>query len=61
MKAGHVGYTCVGAGFVAALIALAVGGPAIVAMHLLLGAFALGTLLDGGVSVYLYERGVRNA
>ena len=58
LKAGQIGQGCAGTGFVAALIALAAGGPPVLALHILFGAFALGSLAEGCISVYLHERGV---
>lgn len=58
LKASHIGHICMGIGLLAALACLALGIPAVAALHVLLGSCALGTLVDGGVSVYLYERGM---
>jgi hypothetical protein len=60
LKAGHTGYICAGIGFVAALAALAFGASGVFALHILFGSFAGGSLAEGGVSIYLYEMGVRN-
>jgi hypothetical protein len=60
LKSVHIGYICAGIGFVAALAALAFGASAVFALHILFGSFAGGSFVEGGVSVYLYERGVRN-
>jgi len=58
LKSGHVGSICTGLGFVAALAALALSVPAAIALHIMFGASALGSLIEGGVSIYFYERGV---
>jgi hypothetical protein len=47
LKSSHVGYTCVGIGFVAALVALASGMANVVALHILSGAFAIGSITEG--------------
>lgn len=60
LKATRIGYIVIGAGFIATLAALALGGTAILALHILLGAFLVGSLVEGAVSVYLHERGVHN-
>ena len=60
LKATYVAYACVGIGFLAALCALALGTMAVIALNMLLGALLLASLLYGGVSVYLYERGMGN-
>jgi len=60
LKAAHIGSICTGTGFIAALAALAFGVSAAVALHVLFGAFGLGSLIQGGVSVFFYERGVKN-
>lgn len=62
LRSARVGYVCAGIGFVGALVALAAGGSAVLALHLLFGAFAAGSLIAGAVSVYGYGygRGVRN-
>jgi hypothetical protein len=60
LKSARIGYSCAGAGFAAALAALAFGMSVLPALHILFGAFAAGSLIEGGASVYLYERGVRN-
>jgi hypothetical protein len=60
LKSAHVGNVCAGIGFIAALAALALGMSAVVALHVLLGAFAVGSVIEGFVGVYFYEKGVRN-
>ena len=57
LKANSIGYGFAGLGFIAALISLIAGSQAIIALHILAGSFAFGSLIEGGVSVYLYERG----
>jgi hypothetical protein len=60
LKSARIGYGCAGIGFIAALAVLALGISALLALHILLGSFAVGSLIEGGVCVYHYERGVRN-
>ena len=57
-KASRVGYVCAGFGFIIALFVLAGGLPALWALHVSLAAIVLGSLLEGIVSIVLYERGV---
>lgn len=58
MKSTHIGFLCIGIGFLIALISLALGVSAIVALHILAITFVIGSIVEGGVSVYCYERGV---
>ena len=60
LKSAHIGYICVGIGFVTALVMIALGHPVIYALHALLGSFLTGSLAESCVTVYLYERGVHN-
>jgi len=60
LKSAHIGYGFAGFGFVAGLIALALGMSTVVVLHIMTGAFAIGSIIEGCVSVYLNERGVRN-
>ena len=60
LKSSRAGYICAGTGFIAALAALAFGMPAAAALHIMFGSFAAGSLVEGSVSVYHHERGVRN-
>jgi len=59
LKASHIGYSCVGIGFITALIALACGAVALTALHILLGTCAVAAFVDGVISVFLYEKGNR--
>jgi hypothetical protein len=47
-------------GFIAALLSLAFGMPAVFALHILFGTFAAGSIIEGFVSIYYYEKGVHN-
>jgi hypothetical protein len=60
LKSAHIGYFCAGFGFIAALMALAFGLSALAALHIVCGAFAFGSLVEGGINIYYYERGVQN-
>lgn len=60
LKSSRVGCICAGIGFVAALVALAFGMASVVALHIASGAFAVGSIIEGIVGVYYYEKGVRN-
>lgn len=60
LKSAYVGYCCIGIGFILALMALALGVSTVLALHILFGTIFVGTIAEGGVSVYLYEKGVRN-
>lgn len=59
-KSSAVGYGMAGIGVFAALITLAVGGAFVLALHLIVGACALGSLFEGGMSISYYERGMHN-
>ena len=60
LKSSRIGYICAGFGFMIALFTLAGGATFIVALHIIFGACAAGTLIEGGVGIFLHERGVRN-
>jgi ABC-type multidrug transport system permease subunit len=60
LKSSHVGYICVGIGFIASLIALVLGMTSVVALHILFGAFAGGSIIEGILNVYFNEKGCRN-
>jgi hypothetical protein len=60
LKSSRIGYTFAGFGFVAGLIALAIGVPTVIALHIMAGAFAVGSIVEGFMSVHLNERGVHN-
>jgi len=57
LKASHIGYSCVGIGFIAALVALAFGAAALTALHILLGSGFAAAFVDGATSIFLYEKG----
>ena len=60
LKASRINSVFAGVGFMAALAALASGALSIIALHIMLGSCALGNLIEGVVSIYYYEKGVRN-
>jgi hypothetical protein len=60
LKASHIGYILAGIGFVSTLIALVLGISSVLALHILFGALFIGAIIEGIVSVYYYEKGVRN-
>ena len=59
-KARRVGHWISGLGFVGALFALVFGMPVVGALHIPFGAAAVGSCMEGIMSIYFYERGVRN-
>ena len=58
LKSSHVGYVIAGLGFVAALAALAFGWPALAMLHILMGAFFIGSAAEGILSIYYSEKGM---
>ena len=60
LKSSRICVVIVGVGFIAALVGLVFGISSVFALHILLGSFSLGSIADGFVSVYFYEKGVHN-
>jgi len=60
MKSYHTVYICAAIGLIASLVALAFGISTLFALHILLGFFAFSSIVEGVVSVILYEKGVHN-
>jgi hypothetical protein len=60
MRSERAGYICVGIGFLVTLLALVFDASAVTALNIMFGAFVIGGIIEGSISVYLYERGVRN-
>ena len=58
LKAMKIGFAVAGAGFIGALIAAALGSPGAVTLNILFLSFSLGSLVEGGVSLYYYRAGV---
>ena len=61
MRSTNIGSICASAGLVVALATLAFGASAVVALHVLLAAAVLGTIVAAVVRVYLYEVGIQRA
>jgi hypothetical protein len=57
-KAGQAASVGAGVGFVAFLVLLACGVVPALALHVLLWAFAGGSLAEGGLTIWFHERGV---
>ena len=58
LRSSHVGYGCIGAGFIVTLLAIAFFDVTVsVMLNILLMVFLLSMLVDGAVSIYLYEKG----
>ena len=60
LKSIRIGYVCAGIGLLVALIALACSAPFVVALHIIVGAVALGSLVEACAAIYFYERGISN-
>ena len=60
LKSAHIGYVFAGTGFVAALVGLACGMSSIIALHVIFGTLAIGSVAEGIATIYFYENGVRN-
>ena len=60
LKSSHISSIVAGIGFVGALVGLACGASAVVALHVIFGSCAVSSLAEGVASVFFYERGVSN-
>ena len=60
LKSLRAGYICAGAGSMIALFVLAGGVSVVIALHMIVGSFAAGSLAEGFAGIILNERGVRN-
>ncbi len=58
LKSSRVGYMVSGLGLLAALLLLAFGQEVVYALHVVLAACALGSGLEGIVSIYHYRKGL---
>ncbi|MCL2138203.1 MAG: hypothetical protein FWH41_01575 [Treponema sp.] len=58
LKSSRAGYICAGISFIAALFALILNQPAIVFLHILFFGFAAGSIFEGFLSIYYYEKGI---
>jgi uncharacterized BrkB/YihY/UPF0761 family membrane protein len=61
LKSMRLGFSICGAGFIAALISLALNSSAAVMLNILFLSFSLGSLLEGVMSLHYYRAGVKNA
>jgi hypothetical protein len=60
LKTSRIGYICAGFGLMIALFTLAGGAPVVFALHIVVGATAAGSLVEGCAGIFFHERGVRN-
>ncbi len=60
LKAMKAGFAVAGAGFVGALVAVALGCPGGVLLNILFLSFSLGSVAEGALSIYYYRAGVKN-
>ena len=60
LKTLRIGYTCAGAGLIIALFTLAGGASFVTALHIVVGAGAVASLVEGCAGIFFHERGVRN-
>ncbi len=60
LKSMRVGFFLAGAGFIAAIVSLALNYPAVVMLNILFLSFLASGLLEGMVQLYYYRRGVRH-
>ena len=58
LKSSHIGYICAGAGLMVALFVLAGGVSVVIALHIIVGSCAAGSIIEGGAGIFLHERGV---
>ena len=59
LKSAQIGYICAGIGLLAALVLLAVGISIVIALHIIAGAFAAGSIFEGIAQIYFYENGIK--
>lgn len=59
MKSGRFGAAFIGAGFIAALVALLLDCPPAIMLNILFLSFGVGSLLGGALSIYYYRAGIR--
>lgn len=60
LKSLRIGFIFAGAGFVGALITLALDLPTFIALNIMYLSFMVGSLMEGLASLYFYGKGVRN-
>ncbi len=61
LKSTKVGFAIAGVGFVAGLIALALGGSGALMLNILFLSGGVGAIVEGFVSLRYYRKGIRNA
>lgn len=59
LKAGRIGYSAIGVGFIAGLIAVTLGASAVVLLNILFLSGSVGSIVEGIVQIGYYRRGVR--
>ncbi|MBO0454527.1 hypothetical protein [Candidatus Enterococcus murrayae] len=59
LRASRIGYFVSGFSGILAIAALASGVAPFVAFHIILAGFMIGNLVEGAISIYLYEKGVQ--
>ena len=59
LKTSHINFSFVGIGFGIALILLAIDMPVVYALHTMLGSIFLGATVEGFLSIYFFEKGVK--
>lgn len=60
LKSSHLSFMVVGFGAIVALFTVFIGLPMVISMHIVLGSFALGSFVEGSVTIVYNEMGVRN-
>jgi len=58
LRSSNAAYKCGAFGFAAGLVALAAGAQAVFMLHIMVAAFAVGSIIEGCMTVHLNERGV---
>lgn len=59
LKSARIGFVASGLGFLATLVAIALGASAVLALHVLFGSVVVGSIAGGIASVYYYQSGNR--
>ena len=60
LKAGRAGYICAGVGVVLTIVALALDVSVPIALNIMFISFVIGCLIEGIVTMCLYEWGIKN-
>jgi hypothetical protein len=60
LKSSRIGFAVAGMGFIAGLIALALGSAPVMMLQILFLSFGAGSLAEGGSQIYFYRRGIGN-